>query len=142
MDNKVVIDGVVRLLERGDNLPTCPSWLSLREEMAHCQLFSLEELDQSKEYIIEKFYQLRVEHVQQEMANLIGRPITPNDSTDSSSTVRKLPSSQGSNKDSGFNGSCKGSESDEEGGFQPTVIKTMNVSKSLVFTLSVADASS
>jgi hypothetical protein len=134
MDNKAVIDGVVRLVERGDKLPTSPPWLSIREEMAQSQLFSLEELDELKSYIIEKFYQLRVKRVQEDMAKLLGRPIAPNDSTDSSSTVRIISSSQGSNQDSGFNGSCKGSESDEEGSFQPTVIKTSNVSKPLIST--------
>jgi hypothetical protein len=136
MDNKVVIDGVVRMVERGDKLPLSPSWDSLREEIAQCQLFSLEELDELKEYIIERFYQLRVDRVQQDMAKLLGRPmIGPDDSTNSSSTVRIVSSSQGSNQDSGFNGSCKGSESDEEGSFQPTVIKTTNVSRPLISTL-------
>src|SRR3954452_387211 len=115
MDNKAVIDGVVRLVERGDKLPMTPSWLSIREEMAQSQLFSLEDLDESKTYIIEKFCQLRVERVQDDMAKLLGRPIEPTVSTDSSSTVPILSSSHGSNQDSGFNGSCEGSESDEEG---------------------------
>ena len=116
MDNKI-IDGVVRLVVRGDKLPTEPKWPELREEMAECQFLSVEDLDRSKEYIIEKFFELRLERIQQHKAKLLGRPIPPKDS-----------SSQGSNNDSGFNGSCKESESDDEGSFQPTVIETGNVS--------------
>lgn len=122
MDNRV-IDGVVRLVEGGNKLPTSPSWLALRDEIAGSQIFSIEKLEQSKEYIIEKFYQFRIERLQQDMAQLLGRPTPPKDSTNPS---QDMASSQGSNKDSGFNGSCKLSESGNEGGFEPTVIETIN----------------
>ena len=140
MDNNI-IDGVVRLVERGDKLPTSPSWLALRDEIAECQFLSIAELDQSKEYIIEKFYQFRVEHVQRDMAKLLGRPIPPKDSTNSS---KDMSSSQGSNKDSGFNESCNEPDSDDEGGFRPTVIETINVSNPFapVSSLPIADVSS
>lgn len=141
MDNKF-IDGVVRLVERGDKLPTSPSWLELREEMAECQFLSVEDLDRSKEYIIQKFFQLRFERMEQDMAKLLGRPIPPKDSTNPNH--KDQSSSQGSNNDSGFNGSCKESDSDDEGSFQPTVIETGNVSGVFtpIFTLPLADVPS
>lgn len=121
MDNQTVIDGVVRLVVRQDRLPTTPTWPDLRDEMAESQIFTLEQLDQLQEYIIEKFYQLRIERMNQDMAKLLGRPKPPKDSSN-----KEGSSSEGSNNDSGFNESCKESEPDEEGSFQPTVDETAN----------------
>jgi hypothetical protein len=125
MDIRVVIDGMVRLIACGDKLPTRPSWPELREQVAECRIFTLEQLDEQKEYIIKKFYEFRVESMNQDMAKLLGNPIPANESS-----IKQMSSSQGSNNDSGFNESFKESESDEEGSFQPTVDKTANVSRS------------
>lgn len=120
----MVIDGVVRLVALGDSLPFDPSWFELKQEMAQSKLFSLEDLEKRQEYIIEKYHKLRIERLEENMAKLLGRPARPK--TDSSKDA--AAPSEGSNKDSGFNGSSKGSESDEEGSFQPTLDETATVS--------------
>lgn len=124
MDTRMVIDGMVRLVERGDNLPFNPSWPQLKQEMAQSEIFSLEDLEPWQEYSMTKYYHLRIERMQQDMAKHLGRPAGPK-----TASSKDAAPSEGSSKDSGFNGSCKGSESDEEGNFQPTLDETATVSR-------------
>lgn len=132
MCDRATLDGVLRLVVKADQLPTCPDWSQLKDELAETELFSAEDLEISQEYIVEKFGQLRIEKVQQHTNKLLGKPGLPKPPSKGGSTSSEVLSttSEALGDDSQSENSSEECETDEESKLYPTLDEEANVSPS------------
>jgi hypothetical protein len=138
MCDHTTLDRVLRLVVKADELPTCPNWPDLKEELAESGFFPPDFLDSSQEYIIQKFGQLQIERVQQHTNKLLGKPAPPKPPSNGGSTSSEVPStnSEAVHDDSESGSSDKDSEMDEEEDLYPTLDEEANSDVSGCYTCS------